>query len=164
MAAGSVTRICGGVLLCICVLTVQPRTTGAADRNSAETDAKTLAAEKDAFDRVCGACHSTTMIDELRSEPEWRETVDVMIQTGAKGSAEDFERVMRYLARNWTKIEINKAAAGQIADALGVSSELATAVVSYRSEHGSFANLADLQRVPGMTKVDLDTRKERIVF
>jgi len=55
--------------------------------------------DKEAFERVCGACHTTAMIDGYRSEPDWRQTVDNMIETGAKGSKEDFERVMRYLAR-----------------------------------------------------------------
>ena len=157
-------RICGGVLLCVCALTLQPCAAAAADRNSAEAEAKTLAAEKEAFGRVCGVCHSTTLINEYRSEPDWRETVDVMIQTGAKGSAEDFGHVMRYLARNWTKIEINSAADGQIADALGVSPELGASVVRYRATHGPFANLADLKKVPGMAKIHLESRRDRIVF
>ena len=164
MATGSAMRNCGGVLLCVCALTVQLYAAAAADRNSADTEAKTLAAENEAFGRVCGACHSTTLINEFRSEADWRETVDVMIQTGAKGSGADFDRVMRYLARNWTKIEINRAAESQIADALGVSTELATVVVRYRATHGPFANLADLKKVPGVAKVDLESRRDRIVF
>jgi competence ComEA-like helix-hairpin-helix protein len=164
MPTGSAVRICSGVLLCVCALVMQPRTVDAADQNSAATGAKTLEAEKEAFGRVCGACHSTILIDELRSEPDWRETVGKMVQIGAKGTEEDFDHVMRYLARNWTKIEINSATAGQIADALGMKLELGAAVVKYRAEHGPFAGFADLKKVPGIAQADIESRKDRIVF
>jgi competence ComEA-like helix-hairpin-helix protein len=127
-------------------------------------EAKAIAAEKEAFDRVCGACHSTNMINSFRSEPDWRETVDNMIQTGAKGSDEDFDNVMRYLARNWTQIDINSASAGEIAAALGVKAELGAAVVKYRANHEPFETVSDLKKVPGMAQVDVENRKDRIVF
>ena len=126
--------------------------------------AKVLAAEKEAFDRVCGACHSTTMADSFRSQEDWQETVGNMIQAGAKGSDEDFNNVLHYLARNWTKVDINTAAAGQIAAALNVKEELGAAIVKYRAGHGPFAALEDLKKVPGLAQIDIESRKDRILF
>jgi DNA uptake protein ComE-like DNA-binding protein len=36
--------------------------------------------------------------------------------------------------------------------------------VKYRVEHGPFARLADLKRVPGMAQTDIEGRKDLIVF
>src|SRR5262245_52851001 len=66
-------------------------------------------ADKAAFEAVCGMCHSTTIVNEFRSEPDWSETVDEMVKNGANGTEEQMERVMRYLLYNWTKINVNKA-------------------------------------------------------
>src|SRR5437870_4531048 len=59
-------------------------------------------AEKAAFEGVCGTCHPSSMVDSLRSESEWRETVEVMVKAGAKGTDDQFDRLMRFLLRNWT--------------------------------------------------------------
>src|ERR1019366_7159243 len=82
-------------------------------------------ADKAAFDKICGACHSTSMIDSFRSEPDWRETVDHMVELGAKGTADQFESVLRFLLRTWTKVNVNTAAAKEIAPVFHVSNTLA---------------------------------------
>ena len=64
-------------------------------KSEASSSKGTSTADKEAFERVCGACHATAMIDDYRSEPDWLETVDNMIGTGAKGSDEDLKGVMR---------------------------------------------------------------------
>jgi competence ComEA-like helix-hairpin-helix protein len=123
----------------------------------------TSTVDKEAFERVCGACHPTAMVDGYRSEPDWRQTVDNMIETGAKGSAEDFARVMRYLARTWTRIDLNAASAAQLAAVLGIKETTANAVVKYRTGHGPFGSIAELKKVPGFERFKPEEYKDKLV-
>ena len=95
---------------------------------------------------------------------EWTETVEKMISLGAKGSDEQFDAVMRYLLRNLTKVNVNTAAAAELAPVLDLSDAIAQAVVKYREENGKFKSLDDLKKVPGLNAADLDSRKDRIAF
>jgi competence protein ComEA len=122
------------------------------------------ASDTEVFERVCSVCHPTAMIDGYRSEPDWRETVDKMIDIGAEGTDDDFQRVLRYLARNWTRIDINTASAAQIAAVLGIKESVATAVVKYRTEHGPFAALADLKKVSGLEQIKPEDYKNKLVI
>jgi competence ComEA-like helix-hairpin-helix protein len=121
------------------------------------------AADKEAFQRVCGECHSTAIIDGYRSMPDWRQTVDEMIEIGARGTPKDMERLMRYLVRNWTRIDLNAATAEQIAAVLGVKEDLARAVAKYRTEHGNFTAIGELKKVPGFEKIMPEEYKDKLV-
>jgi competence protein ComEA len=121
-------------------------------------------ADQATFEKVCGACHASTMVSDLRTEPEWVETVDHMIDVGAKGTREDFGRVLRYLAKNLTKVNVNAATAAQIAPVLDVSEVVAQAVVDYRARHGNFGSIEDLKKVPGLDAGKVEGRRERIAF
>jgi len=122
------------------------------------------AADRTVFEKVCGTCHPTTLIDSFRSEPDWKETVAVMVSNGAKGTDEEFARVMRFLLRNWTRINVNTAKADEISAVLDISDASAQTVVSYRVEHGPFKTIDDLKRVPGIEAAKLAERKDRITF
>src|SRR5690349_326873 len=94
---------------------------------------------------LCGTrCHTTALVEGLRTEEEWREEVDQMIKVGARGTEEQFQRLMRYLARTMTKVNVNTAEARQIAPVLDVSDGVAEAVVKWRAEKGEFKTLEDL--------------------
>jgi len=123
----------------------------------------TAAADKETFQRVCGECHTTAMIDGYRSMPDWRQTLDNMIEIGARATPEDIERVMRYLARNWTRIDLNAATAEQIAAVVGIKDDLAKAVVKYRSEHGRFTAIGELKKVPGFEKIKPEEYRDKLV-
>ena len=77
---------------------------------------------------------------------------------------EEFDRVLRYLARNFTKVNVNSADAAQIAPVLGVSEAAAQGVVEFRAQHGNFGNFDDLKKVPGLDSARIDERKQRIAF
>ena len=123
----------------------------------------TSAADKAAFQRVCGECHTTSMIDGYRSMPDWRQTVDNMMEIGARGTPEDMVRVMRYLARSWTRIDLNAATAEQMVAVLGIKEDLAKAVVTYRTEHSHFAAIGELKKVPGFEKIKPEEYKDKLV-
>jgi competence protein ComEA len=117
-----------------------------------------------AFEAVCGKCHPTSMAAGMLSEPEWVETIDVMRGLGAKGTDEQFERLLRHLIHTQTKVNVNSQPATQIAPVLDISEKAAEAIVKYRGEKGPFKTLEDLKNVPGLDPAKLQDRKERIAF
>jgi competence protein ComEA len=122
------------------------------------------AGDKLVFAAVCGACHTVSLVSDMRSQDEWLETVEYMVSIGAKGSEEQMEAVMRFLLRTLTKVNVNVATADQLPLVLDISSATAQAVVKYRGEHGGFKTLDDLKKVPGMDAGKLEARKDRVVF
>jgi competence protein ComEA len=121
-------------------------------------------ADKAAFDEVCSKCHPSNMVTDFRSEPEWKETVEHMVAIGATGTEEQFSRIMRYLLRNLTKVNVNTATAVQIAPVLDLNQAAAQALVDYRTEHGLFKTFEELKKVPKLNASKLESRKDRIVF
>lgn len=122
------------------------------------------ASDKADFETVCGACHTTSMVSEIRTEPEWKETVEHMVSIGARGTDDQLEAVMRFLLRTLTKVNINTATAAQLPLVLDVSETTAQSLVKYRGEHGNFKTLDDLKKVPGIVAAKIDARKDRIAF
>ena len=122
------------------------------------------AADKADFETVCGACHTTSMVSDIRAEADWKDTVEHMVSIGATGTAGQLEAVMRVLLRTLTKVNVNTAPAAQLPLVLDISEATAQAVVKYRSGHGDFKTLDDLKKVPGINAAKLDARKDRVVF
>jgi competence protein ComEA len=122
------------------------------------------AADKADFEKVCGACHTSDMVSDMRTAPEWEETVEHMVSLGAKGTGEQMEAVMRFLLRKFTKVNVNTADAGQLPLVLDISESTAQALVKYRAANGDFRTLEDLKKVPGMNAAKLEARRDRIVF
>ena len=137
--------------------------TGIAVSQKADRDTAT-AEDKKTFETVCGTCHTSEMVNEIRTKDDWNATVGEMAKIGAKGTDEQFERVRRYLLRNWTKVNVNTAPALDIAAVLDVTDALAEAIVKRRNVKGDFKTLDDLKAVPGVDPVKLAERKDRIAF
>lgn len=121
-------------------------------------------ADKEAFEAVCGGCHPASMASDLRSESDWKDTVEVMVKAGAKGTGEQFDGLLRYLRDNLTKVNVNTATAAEIAPVLAVSETTARDIVKRRTEKGSFRAVEELKHFPGVDAATLDARKDRIVF
>ena len=121
-------------------------------------------ADKAAFEGICGVCHLPSMANDIRSQSEWRETVDQMVKVGAKGTDQEFDRVMRFLLRNLTKVNVNTATAPEIAPVLEVSDATAQAIVKRRTENGSYKTIDELKKVPGVDASKLEARRDRVVF
>lgn len=122
------------------------------------------AMDKKAFEAVCGACHTIGLVTGFRSEPEWTDTIEQMVKLGAKGSDEQFDRLLRFLLRNLTKVNVNTATAPQIASVLDLADAAAEAVVKRRNEIGEFKGLDELKKIPGVDAAKIEARKDRIVF
>ncbi len=115
------------------------------------------------FETVCGACHEVRT-GPRRTKAAWAATVDAMAARGASASDQDFAAITEYLAKYFGAVNVNQATAQEIADALGISSENAAAIVRYRTGNGEIKNLDGLKKIPGVDANAVEERKARIVF
>jgi competence ComEA-like helix-hairpin-helix protein len=125
--------------------------------------ARSAAADKVEFEKVCGSCHASSMVSDIRTQLEWEETIEQMLSIGAKGTAEQLQAVRRVLLRTWTKVNVNTATAAQLPLVLDIDEKTAQALVKYRADHGSFQSLDDLKKA-GINASKLEARKDRIAF
>lgn len=120
--------------------------------------------------RVCGKCHSPTIVLAYgQKRAGWEKTITKMVQLGAVGSDEDFTDIADYLTANFPpsdipKIFVNKATDQQFATILGISIEDAKAIVAYRDKNGDFKSIDDLKRVPNVDSKKIDAKKDNLVF
>src|SRR5947208_9867995 len=53
---------------------------------------------RQAFEKVCGACHSLeTVTSQRRTRPQWQESIASMVARGAKGTEEELALILDYL-------------------------------------------------------------------
>ena len=126
---------------------------------------------KGVFQRVCIKCHDLEGTIRSRNTRErWSEIVDDMASKGAEATDEEFDQILDYLSRNFskdkpaTKVNVNKAAAGDLASALSLSKESASAIVDYREKNGPFKEWQDLKNVPGIDMKQIESQKDRLEF
>jgi competence protein ComEA len=132
---------------------------------------------KTVVERECTRCHGLSQIVKAhRSRDRWATIVDEMVSRGAQLSDVELDEVVDYLAKNFgrsaqagntdsgSKLNVNKADASQIASALSLSQDTASAIVKYRREKGEFRNLDDLKRVPGVDGNQIEAHKDQIEF
>jgi competence ComEA-like helix-hairpin-helix protein len=123
---------------------------------------------RDAVEAACTVCHTADRITKQKLTAEqWRGTVREMIENGASLDPDQWEPVIAYLARNFgpaPHINVNKASAREISDALGLTPAEAEAIVTYRTANGPFRDLSDLRKVPGPEAKKIDAAKDRIGF
>src|SRR5437660_11529512 len=96
-----------------------------APKQALSAPSRSEALDKTDFEIVCGACHASSMASDMRSEPEWTETVAHMVSLGADGTTQQIEAVMRVLLRTLTKVNVNTAAAAQLPLVLDISETMA---------------------------------------
>jgi competence ComEA-like helix-hairpin-helix protein len=117
-----------------------------------------------AVQAVCGRCHITAVfLKKPRSWDRWNDVFADMTQRGANGTDEQLERVTRYFLENLTLVNVNTSGAEELTGVLGVSDEVAQAVIA-RRQRQRFANIAQLRAVPGVNADKLEERTSRILF
>jgi competence protein ComEA len=129
----------------------------------------------------CKGCHALKVVTSKRaSKEQWSALVNQMISRGAEVPDEDVETLVSYLAKNFgsTKessgsakthngnqpINVNKATAAELTEALDLSLKESAAIVSYRERNGNFKEWLDLTKVPGIEAKKLERCKDRLVF
>lgn len=117
------------------------------------------------FTRMCVKCHEPARITALRrTRTEWDDVLNKMVERGATGTDEEFEKVYEYLLRHHGKLNINVATPEDISLIVGLAEKDAQAIAAYRKANGSFADLDAVKKVPGVDIKKLDARKDAIVF
>ena len=118
----------------------------------------------DAVKVVCARCHMIAVfLNKPRSWERWNDVFADMTKRGATGTDDQLERVTRFFLENLTLININTSQAEELAGVLGVSDEVAQAIMA-RRERQPFADIAQLRAVPGIDPEKLEERKDRISF
>ena len=115
---------------------------------------------------VCTVCHGPDLFATARmTHTGWSELVDKMVEGGANGTDEQLAMIVDYLTANFGKaVNVNRATADLLQDALGLSEKDAEAIVTTRMEKGIFKSLDDLKSVPGVDAAKIDELKLNISF
>jgi competence ComEA-like helix-hairpin-helix protein len=122
---------------------------------------------KDVVESACSDCHSLERIKAQRLDEEgWNSVIHEMLENGAPINANDMRVIVSYLAKNFgpdKKVNINKAAASEIAGVLKLEPAEVAAVIQYRTEHGKFKDLSELEKVSGLA-AKIEAKKALIEF
>ena len=118
------------------------------------------------FQRVCSNCHPIARVTAARrSRQQWEEVIDTMITSrNAKVSDEDYDVILEHLVKAYGRVNVNQADDKELTEVLGISDSLAGTIVSYRREHGNFADFEALAKVPGVDREALEKKRDAISF
>ena len=120
---------------------------------------------QEVFQKVCGLCHKPeTGLATRRTREQWRETLEKMISKGLKATDEELNTVFDYLVGQYGRVNVNRAAADEIAEVLGVSAKEAARIVKHRRDNGKFEDFDALGKVPDLDLKKLEKSREAISF
>jgi competence ComEA-like helix-hairpin-helix protein len=122
---------------------------------------------KDVVESTCTDCHSSERIKAQRLDEEgWNAIVREMIENGAFINPNDLKIIVDYLTKNFgpdKKVNINKAKADEIAATLKLAPVDVDAIIQYRTRHGKFKDLSELETVPGLAN-KIEAKRALIEF
>jgi competence protein ComEA len=115
--------------------------------------------------KVCTGCHALQLVmNTPRDYDSWHETVQKMIDRGARGSQEEFGLVMDFLFQNMTTVDVNHATLEDLMTVLHAPQASGEAILARRARQ-PFKDMADLQAsVPGLDPAILTAKKRMIFF
>jgi competence protein ComEA len=120
---------------------------------------------KKTVENSCGTCHDVdTATDQRRTKTEWQETVDAMVNRGARATDEEIKLIIEYLVKYFGMVNVNKATAKELENVLGISAREAQAIVQYHVNNGDFKELDDLKKVSGVDAKLIEERKDLVTF
>jgi hypothetical protein len=135
----------------------------AASQDSGQVLSET-AREAQSIKTVCGHCHNLELVlNTPKSYDAWHDTVQKMIDHGAKGTDDQLDDVMDYLHRTITTIDVNSADVDELEIVFNVPETTAQAIVNRRKTR-KFTGLADLKSVAGVGGPTVDSRARLIFF
>lgn len=99
---------------------------------------------------VCTACHSASQfLTAPRPYLRWQQTMQDMLDRGAVASDEQLDRVLNYLVKNITVVNVNSSDPDQMAFTLQIPRSVADKIVERRTAH-ALAGIDDLKAIPGV--------------
>ena len=115
--------------------------------------------------RLCSSCHSMQVVlDTPRGYDAWHDTVQKMIDRGARGTPDEFAQVMQYLFETVTTVDVNHGDDEELMTVLHTSAAAAASIVDRRTKR-PFKDLADLEAaVPALDHKLLQDKKDMIFF
>ncbi|OJU13727.1 MAG: hypothetical protein BGN85_09645 [Alphaproteobacteria bacterium 64-11] len=118
-----------------------------------------------AIRKVCTSCHGLEIVmDTPKDYDAWHDTVQEMINRGARGSDGELELVMQFLFENMTTVDVNHADAEALETVLHASPDQVRSIIAQR-EKRPFRDLADLESVvPGLNRSALEAKKRMLFF
>mgnify|MGYP003353151361 CR=1 FL=1 len=122
---------------------------------------------RDVTQRLCSQeCHGLEkVVAERHSKSQWMDSLNNMRDQGAKGTDDEFKAIVAYLTMHFgVPVKINKVTAKQLDDVMILEADQADAIIKYRDEHGPFADLDALLKVPGLNLKLIDEQKANLVF
>ena len=121
-------------------------------------------------ERMCKGCHGIeNVLRAKRTKANWADVVDDMVSRGAKGTEDEIDQVIEYLAAHFgpaesVKVNVNKATSADLTAGLGITDPDAEAIVRYRSAKGTFKSVEELSKVPGIDAKKIESVRDRIEF
>jgi DNA uptake protein ComE-like DNA-binding protein len=120
---------------------------------------------EEVFLNRCSTCHGTERaLVAPRTRKGWEGVLAEMVNNnGAQLESGEAEAILAFLTERHGLVNVNAAAAQDLV-ALGLPKKDADTIVSYRTDHGPFADFAALRGVPGVDVDRLDAVRERVAF
>ena len=153
-----------GVLAASLLLALTPVAPAAESDLLAEGDGKAEVAQ------MCGSCHDLNKAVSLRQDRNgWGATLLKMVNFGMEANDEQLNTMLGYLVDNYPPqqlppVNINTARAIQLEARLTLKRSEAAAIIKYRNEHGKFASIEDVMKVPGIEAAKIAEKKDSIAF
>jgi hypothetical protein len=123
-----------------------------------------LGREAQSLKAVCAKCHNLELVtDTPRSFEEWQDTIQQMVDRGAKGTDAQFDDILDLLHRTQTTINVNTAEASELQIVLNIPQGVSAAIIERRSKQ-LFTGLDDLKTVQGLDPTAVDARASLIFF
>ena len=121
---------------------------------------------RELFETICSECHPPAkVIGQQKTRAEWQLKVTEMLQEDPDVTQAERETIVGYLAASFPrKINVNKAAAGELKEVLEISAADAEAIVRYREQKGNFKSLDDLKKVPGLDPLKIEAKRRLLEF
>jgi hypothetical protein len=137
---------------------------GSPSLNRPESDEDEQRAAERLTIRVCADCHSlAVMTAERRTPAAW---LDIVEEMGTRSDATPAELVSirAFLTRTRGLVAVNTAPAADFVAVLGLSDDVAEAVVAYRTRHGRLSDRDALLNVPAVDKSSLGRDADALWF
>ena len=105
---------------------------------------------------VCTVCHAASQfLTTPRSSSRWQQVYDEMSALGAIGTDDQLDRLVAYIQKNLTVINVNTSPADDLGPTLQVNDKVVAAIMARRAEH-SFIGIDDLSKIPGIDRSILE--------
>jgi competence protein ComEA len=135
-----------------------------ADAPATVSDRALRAREIQSLQAVCGKCHNLQLVTSTpRSLDDWRDTMQKMVDRGARGTDDQFDDILDFLNRTVTTIDVNSADADELAIVLAVSEATAQRIIDRRRTR-KLANVSDLKGIPGVDAAAVDSKSKLLYF